>query len=69
MKIHSVRVSELEPSDYSGPIDFLVLPRVSSEGRRRSEAAGGTSLLPNMIRVAAAPPAPNVGSLSPSLAE
>ena len=55
--------------DYSCSIDLLVLPRVSAEGSGGSEPAGGAPLLPNMVGVAAAPPASDVGSFSPRLAE
>ena len=58
-----------ERSDDTGSIDLLVLPRVSSEGSGGSEPAGGASLLPNVVGVAAAPPAPDVGSFSSRFAE
>ena len=56
-------------SDDTGSIDLLVLPRVSSERSCGSEPAGGASLLPNVVGVSAAPPASDVGSFSPRLAE
>ena len=56
-------------SNYAGSVDLLVLPRVSSECCRGSEPTGGAPLLPDVVGMAAAPPAPDVGSLSPSLAE
>jgi hypothetical protein len=56
-------------SDDTGSVDLLVLPRISAERCCRSKSAGRAPLLPNMIGVAAAPPAPDVGSFSPSLAK
>ncbi len=63
------RLPDVTLSNYAGSVDLLVLPRVSSERGRGSKTAGGAPLLPNVVRVAAAPPAPDVGSFSPGLAE
>ncbi len=56
-------------SDDPRSIDLLVLPRISSERSGGSEPASCASLLPNVVRVSAAPPASDVGSFSPGLAE
>ena len=56
-------------SNYAGSVYLLVLPGISSERSGSSEPAGGAPFLPNMVRVAATPPASDVGSFSPGLAE
>ena len=56
-------------SYYAGSIDLLVLPRISSKRSGSPEPAGRAPLLPDVIGMSAAPPAPDVSSFSPSLAE
>ena len=56
-------------SNYAGSVDLLVLPRISSERSGSSEPACRAPLLSNVVRMAATPPAPDVSSFSPGLAE
>ena len=56
-------------SDNSGPIDLLILPRVSAKLRGRTESTSRASLLPDMIGVASTSSATNVGSPSAGLSE
>jgi len=55
--------------DDTRSVNLLVLPRVSAQCCCRSKSAGRAPLLPNVIGMAAAPPASDVGSFSPSLAK
>ena len=55
--------------DYSDSVNLLVLPRISPELRRGSKSTGSASLLPNVVRVTAAPPASDMGALAPSFTE
>ena len=55
--------------DYACSVDLLVLPRISSERSGGSKPTRSASFLTDVVRVAAAPPASDVGSLAPSLAE
>ena len=56
-------------SNYAGSVYLLVLPGISSERSGSSEPAGGAPFLPNMVRVAATPPASDVGTLTPGFSE
>ena len=56
-------------SNDSGPIDLLVLPRISSERGRCSETTGCTSLFPYMVGVAAAPSAADMRAFSACFSE
>ena len=59
----------MEESDDSDPVDLLVLPRVSTQLCRGSESTGSAPLLPNVVRVTAAPPASDMGALAPGFSE
>ena len=54
---------------YSDSVDFLVLPRVSSHCCLGSKPARGAPLLSDMVGMAPASAASNVGSLAAGLSE
>lgn len=56
-------------SDNPGPIDLLVLPRITTKLGSRTESARSASLLPNVIGVTPTPPAPDVSTSTACLTE
>ncbi len=55
--------------DYSGSIDLLVLPRISSKLSEGPESTRGTSFLSDVVRVSSTTTTSNMSALTSSLSE